>query len=162
VPEICARLWLVVVLVLAAASVEASESTDRNWYVQAGGYIHYSDDEEYEGPPWFAGIENQNPENNTAIGLSFFNNSFGDFTQYIYLGKSWYPSSKYPGFRLKLTAGIAHGYKGEHHEIFPIRWGDSWGLAVVPTIGYQPEKWGFDVAILSASGLAFLVGYEFD
>jgi len=139
---------------------EATRELNSHWYVQVGGYTHYSDDEEYEGTPWFAGIEFQKPTN-WVVGLSVFDNSFGDFTQYVYLGKSFHPSDKYPGFRIKLTAGLAHGYRGDHHKIMPIRWGDSWGLGVVPTVGYQARAVGVDVALLSASGLLFLVGYEF-
>ena len=130
------------------------------WYVQAGGYVHYRDDEDYEGPRWFAGVE-YGESRRLLVGFSMFNNSFGQFTQYAYLGKTFHPLDKHPGFRLKLTGGIAHGYEGEHHSTLPIRWGDSWGLAVVPTIGYQKGRLGGDSAILSASGLLFLVGYEF-
>ncbi|MDX2416723.1 MAG: hypothetical protein QNK19_04595 [Xanthomonadales bacterium] len=144
----------------AAVSAESVQDAESNWYFQAGGYMHFSDDEEYEGPPWFAGIEYQKSRNRT-IGLSVFNNSYGQFTQYAYVGKSFYPSDRYPGFRIKLTGGIVHGYTGEHQKIFPIRWGDGWGFAVVPGVGYQSDKWGFDVAVLSASGLLFLAGYEF-
>ena len=154
-------LCLMTLLAFAAPIAESAEETKWNWFVQAGGYIHYNDDEDYEGPPWFVGIEYQKRENNTALGLSVFNNSFGNITQYLYLGKTWYPSGKYPGFRIKLTGGIAHGYEDDHHKILPVRWGDAWGLAFVPTIGYKRDKWSFDVAVLSASGLLFLGGYEF-
>jgi hypothetical protein len=43
----------------------------------------------------------------------------------------------------------------------PIRWGGSWGLGFVPAIGYQKDRVGYDVAVLKASALLFLVGYEF-
>ncbi|MGB5780233.1 MAG: hypothetical protein WBM42_00010 [Eudoraea sp.] len=161
-PKIWQVLCLVAALSFAAPIAESAEETEWNWFLHAGGYIHFSDDEDYEGPPWFAGVEYQKTEANWSVGLSLFNNSFGDFTQYLYLGKTWHPSGKYPGFRIKLTGGIAHGYEGEHQKIFPIRWGDAWGLALVPTIGYKRDKWSFDVAVLSASGLLFLGGYEFD
>lgn len=159
---ICRSPWLTAVFALTAVPVHADEGTESNWYLQAGGYTHFSDDEDYEGPPWFVGVEYQKPENSTMFGLSLFNNSFGDFTQYIYYGKAFHPSKKYPDFRIKLTGGFVHGYEGENQKIFPIRWGDAWGLAIVPSVGYQRDRWGFDVAILSASGLLFLAGYEFD
>lgn len=145
--------------VAADAQAEPDISTSA-WYLQAGGYVHFSNDEDYEGPPLFGGIEHRD-ENLTLIGFSVFNNSFGDFSQYLYVGKQFQLSKKYPGFRFKITAGIAHGYQGEHHDVMPIRWGDSWGLGAVPTIGYQGDRVGFDLAVLSASGLLFLVGYEF-
>ena len=154
---------LLISLVCVAADVQAepdSDSSTGSWYLQAGGYVHFSNDEEYEGPPLFGGIEHRD-ENLTLIGFSVFNNSFGDFSQYVYVGKQFQLSQKYPGFRFKITAGIVRGYQGEHHEILPIRWGDSWGLGAVPTIGYEGDRLGFDVAVLSASGMLFLVGYEF-
>ncbi len=154
---------LLISLVCVAAVAEAepdSDSSTSSWYLQGGGYVHFSNDEDYEGPPLFGGIEHRD-ENLTLIGFSVFNNSFGYFSQYVYVGKQFQLSKKYPGFRFKITAGIVRGYQGEHHDVMPIRWGDAWGLGAVPTIGYQGDRVGFDVAVLSASGLLFLVGYEF-
>ena len=143
------------------AGADESESIlPANWYLQAGSYMHYSDDEDYAGTPWFLGIEHYNG-NGTITGFSVFENSFGQFSQYLYIGKNWYPWEKYPGLRLKLTAGLVHGYGGEHKDTSPINWGDAWAIGVVPGIGYQKGALGVDVAILSASGLLFLVGYEF-
>ena len=42
-----------------------------------------------------------------------------------------------------------------------VRWGDSWGIGVVPTVGYKKDRLGFDFALLKASGLMFLLGYHF-
>ncbi len=165
---VATKCWQVLCLVAtlsfvapAAVSAENVQATETSWYVQAGGYMHYTDKDEYEGPPWFAGIEYQKSRNR-ILGLSVFNNSFGQFSQYAYFGKSFHPAAKHPGFRVKLTAGIAHGYGEEHHKILPIRWGDSWGLGIVPSIGYQWDAVGVDIGVLSASGLLFLVGYKFD
>jgi hypothetical protein len=154
---------LVVFLLCAPAVAVAHSDPDRStsaWYVQVGAYDHFSDDEDYEGPPLFGGIE-YHRANMPVIGFSIFNNSFGDFSQYLYLGKEFYPSQKYPGFRFKLTGGVAHGYKGENHDVLPIRWGNSWGFGVVPIIGYKSNRVGVDLALLSDSGLLLLVGYEF-
>jgi hypothetical protein len=147
---------------VAPATALAGSGGDEGepWYFHAGGYIHYRDDEDYEGPPWFVGVE-YGESRHRMFGFSVFNNSFGQVTQYAYLGKTFHPIESHPGFRFKLTGGIAHGYGGEHHKTLPLRWGDSWGVAIVPTVGYQWRNLGGDIAILSASGLLFLVGYEF-
>ena len=107
----------------------------------------------------FGGIEYHRPDNWLG-GLSLFNNSFGQFTQYLYLGKQFHPWDSQPKVRIKLSAGVAHGYRDEHYDTLPIRWGGSWGLGFVPAIGYQKERVGYDVAILGVAGLLFLVGYE--
>ena len=154
-----------VVLLLALCPDESSaadgfDTRERSWYVQVGGYWHFHDDEDYVGTPIFAGIE-YNRSNSRVFGFSVFDNSFGDFSQYLYLGKSYYPLRSYPRFRIKLTAGITHGYKGEHKDISPIHWGDAWAFGIIPGLGYQGDRVGVDVALLGNSGLLFLLGYHF-
>jgi hypothetical protein len=151
----------------AAAAAETAPHSDsdagdtKSWYVQAGAYTHYSDNEEYDDAPLFGGLERHDGEKNTLIGFSVFNNSFGDFSQYLYWGKQWHPSKKLPAMRLKLTIGVVHGYEGEHQDVTPLYWGDAWGFGAVPTIGYQENRVGFDLALLGDSGILFLLGYKF-
>ena len=137
----------------------AGERTS-NWYVQAGTYVHYSDHRDYAGTPWFVGIE-YHDTSRRITGLSLFNNSFDQQSQYVYIGKSFHLWDKYPNVRFKLTGGILHGYDGKHQNMSPINWGDGWALGVVPGFGYQDGRLGIDVAFLSAAGVLFLVGYEF-
>ncbi|MEE4160998.1 MAG: hypothetical protein V2I25_00730 [Woeseiaceae bacterium] len=157
----CLLPGIVLLCALATARAEETETArDASWYLQGGSYIHYSDDEDYEGPPWFVGIERRRP-GKPILGFSVFNNSFGQFSQYAYVGKAFHPWKRAPGVHIKLTGGIAHGYKGEHQDTSPLNWGDGWAFAIVPTIGYQKDRLGWDVALLSNSGLLFLVGADF-
>ena len=156
-------IFLMLFLVGGGALAEQASNTpaiESHWYAQAGAYVHWDHSDDYSGAPLFGGIEHHRT-NNWFGGLSVFNNSYRQFTQYLYLGKKLHPWNSHPEVRIKLSAGIAHGYRGEHHDTLPIRWGGSWGLAVVPAIGYQKDRVGYDVVILKASGLLFLVGYEF-
>lgn len=145
-----------------ALAEEGGEARDGKyrWYAQAGAYVHWNDSDEFRGLPWFGGIEYHRRDDWFA-GLSLFNNSFGQFSQYLYLGKTFHPSDSRPEFRVKLSAGIVHGYRGEHYDTLPIRWGGSWGLGFVPAIGYQKGRVGYDVATLGIGGLLFLVGFDF-
>ena len=45
--------------------------------------------------------------------------------------------------------------------MLPIRWSGSWGLAFVPVIGYQKDRVSYDVVVLQAAGLLFLVNLPF-
>lgn len=144
---------------LAEQSGNALDSQS-HWYVQGGAYLHPEHRNDYEGPPLFGGIEYHRKDSGFG-GLSVFNNSFGQFSQYLYLGKKFHPWDSHPNVRIKLTAGVVQGYRGKHHDTLPIRWGDSWGLGVVPGIGYKKDRVGYDVALLGVAGLLFLVGYEF-
>ena len=145
---------------VSAQSVRETDPGNSRWYIQGGGYLHYTDDEDYAGPPWLAGVEYFKSEK-LLFGFSLFNNSFGDTSQYAYVGRNFHPWDAYERFRIKLTAGVVHGYYDDHQKIIPINWGDGWGFGVVPSVGYQIGSFGFDVAVLSASGMLFLVGYNF-
>lgn len=60
------------------------------------------------------GIEHHRTDNWFG-GLSLFNNSYGQFAQYLYLGKKFHPWESHPEVRIKLSAGVVHGYRGEHN-----------------------------------------------
>ena len=157
------EFFLVLLLGVCGAHAQQAGNTlanESHWYVQAGAYVHLDHNDDYSGAPLFGGIEHHRADNWLG-GLSVFNNSYGQFTQYLYLGKKLHPWKSHPEVRIKLSAGVAHGYRGKHHDTLPVRWGGSWGLAFVPAIGYLKDRVGYDLVILKASGFLFLVGYEF-
>lgn len=131
------------------------------WYLQGGAYIHYTDDEDYEGPPLFAGVEYVK-SNKWRYGVSMFQNSYGQFSQYAYAARMFRPLARHPEYHFKLTAGLIHGYAGRHHDTLPVRWGDAWGIGVIPTLGYRKDRIGVDIAFLKTSAALFVVGYHFD
>jgi hypothetical protein len=155
-------ILFLILLVNAGGSVAAAQEREEHdrWYAQVGAYAHWRDDDAFAGVPWFAGIE-YHPDQRWFGGFSMFNNSFGQFSQYLYLGAQFHPLDSYPGIRIKLSAGVVQGYKDEHYDTLPIRWGGSWGLGFVPAIGYQKGRVGVDVAVLGVGGLLFLVGVGF-
>jgi hypothetical protein len=144
--------------VVAAEQADDAQDSDPYWYVQGGAYTHWVDSDDYVGPPVLGGVEHHR-SGGWSGGLSLFNNSFGQFTQYLYVGKEFQPWGSSPELRLKLSAGIVHGYEGEYYDTLPIRWGGSWGLGFVPAIGYHKGRVGYDVAVLGVAGLLFMVGY---
>ena len=144
----------------AADDTANAEAPKYRWYVQGGAYIHYDEEDDYEGPPLFIGIEFHRSQK-WLYGFSAFQNSFGQFTQYAYVGRVFRPWENHPTWHIKLTGGVLQGYRGRNHDTLPIRWGESWGLGGIPTIGTQKERYGYDVAFLKESGLLFLFGYRF-
>jgi len=138
---------------------------EEHWYnydhltFSAGTYIHYDPDEDHEGARIFASLEAVKA-NNWSYGLALFNNSFNQFSQYLYGAKTWNFHGRFEGFHAKITAGLIHGYKDEFKDKIP---NNDTGIApaIIPGIGYKKGRFGGDVFILGISGLLFTVGMDF-
>lgn len=152
---------LAFVILSAAVPAHADDESAYRWYLQGGGYVHYRSDDDYDGPPLFASLEYL-PSSRWVYGVALFQNSFGQFSQYAYAGRLFRPWREHPEYHFKLTAGLVHGYKEPHHDTLPLRFGDSAGIGIVPTLGYRKGRVGYDIAFLKASAMLFLVGYHFE
>jgi len=94
-------------------------------------------------------------------GLSFFNNSFGQPSLYLYVGQQWNGLAVAPKVFIKFSAGFIYGYKGEHRDVL---FYNHSGIApaVVPAIGYDfTEKDSASLAILGTAGVLFAYGHRF-
>ena len=129
-------------------------------YLWAGTYTHFNNKDTYSGGAWLVSLEVIKP-NNHLYGLALFNNSFDQFSQYLFYGKMFNLDSTYPGLRAQLTAGLIHGYKGEYKD--NLLFNEQLGVApvIVPGIGYQKNQWGVDLFLLGKQGVLLGVGYQF-
>lgn len=127
-------------------------------YVQGGSYIHWSHSEDHAGSNIFTAIEAVR-EDGWLGGLALFDNSFGQFSQYLYGGTSWDFHDNFEGFHAKLTFGLIHGYKDEFEDKIPL---NKYGVApaIIPGVGYKKDRWGADMFLLGGAGLLFTIGYE--
>ena len=71
--------------------------------------IHFHSDPAHVKYSWLVGAEWQRPSHWLA-GYSYFNNSFGQKSQYIYGGKWWPVHESGQGWYFKLTGGVILGY----------------------------------------------------
>lgn len=129
-------------------------------YLQGGSYIHLNNNEDFDGPNFMLGLEAVKT-NDRFYGLFVFDNSFGQFSQYAYIGKKWNFSGEFTNFHTKLTAGIIHGYKEPWNNKLPFTTKDGWSPGIIPSMGYQKGKIGFDVMLLGYQGVMFSVGTNF-
>jgi len=160
------------VLVLGAALIGAPALADEiqtaeeaavpeqkvKFYGQLGGYFHWNDDPDFEGPPVGGGVEAHVPSNWFG-GIFLFNNSFGEFSQYYYVGKKWNPFEKHPHWNVKLSGGLIYGYSKENIDEFPVHFA-GFGPVLVPSIGYKKGRVGWDVGLMGQAGLMFTVGVD--
>ena len=71
--------------------------------------------------------------NNWHGGLAFFDNSFGQNSQYAYIGKAW-EIGQSEKFYWRMTAGLLHGYKEPYDEKIPF---NEWGVATGRDTGHR-------------------------
>ena len=126
-------------------------------YLQGGTYTHTRDSPDYDGPNLMLGLEAVK-NNNEIFGLLLFDNSFGQFSQYLYMGKKWDFTGPFDHFHARLSAGIMHGYKEPWDNKLPFTSRNGWTPGVLPSVGYQKGKFGFDVMLLGYQGIMFSVG----
>ena len=90
-------------------------------------------------------------------GLSLFNNSFGQPTQYLYGGYRFRPFDSVQPLYLKLTAGLVHGYKDQYQSKIPF---NNSGVApvIIPSIGYCVNRFCSEAIIFGAAGVMVTFG----
>ena len=155
-------LWLTLSVwtVSGYAQSEGGDITDAidSVYVHAGTYAHFTNSEDYDGTPWFGGVE-LTSRGRHLFGISVFNNSFDQFSQYFYYGYKWNLPSISRSMHVKLTGGIIHGYRGEFEDKVPIN-NNGWSPAIIPSIGWKQGRIGFDFSLLGTAGVLFTAGYD--
>jgi hypothetical protein len=148
---------------VAAQAQDSKMSTNLaetgQWTVMASPLtFHYSDinrdeSEEKHSYVWLVGAEKMLNERYFA-GAAFFSNSFGQPTQYVYLGAKFRPEPSMPKLFTKISAGIIHGYKPPYDKKIPINTSSGWGLGVIPSIGWDfNEQTAAQLNVLGAAGL---------
>ena len=154
-----APLFLVLALFLVTTPAVAWQEGDK-LHLQFGAYTHFGgdDNEDYEGPPIVGNFE-LNKESNWLFGLTLFNNSFGQFSQYLYVGKKWQLPKLYEHLHVKLTGGLLHGYVDEYEDKVPFN-NNGFSPGIVPSVGVKKGRWAFDMMALGGAGLLFAVGYD--
>ncbi|MEZ5729677.1 MAG: hypothetical protein R3E48_17800 [Burkholderiaceae bacterium] len=100
-------------------------------------------------------------QDNWLGGLASFRNSFGQPTQYAYIGYQWQPWDALPSAYLKLTGGIIHGYKGKYKDKIPLN-KFHYAPAILPSIGFNYGRLESELIVFGTAGLMVTMGWRFD
>jgi len=110
----------------------------QGWNLQTSLYTkHWHPSPEHNNDQNLIGVEALF-DRNWVVGGAVFDNSFGQDSELLYMGKFWYlfGSSHWYG---KITAGLLHGYKEPYEDKIPF---NNMGIApvIVPSLGFR-WKW---------------------
>lgn len=90
-------------------------------------------------------------------GLCLFQNSFGQFSQYIFGGLQWRPIEEHQPFYVKLSAGALHGYEGQYKDKVPFN-SSGTAPAIIPSVGYCHGRICGEFVLLGTNAALFTIG----
>ena len=90
-------------------------------------------------------------------GISLFDNSFGQDTQYAYGGYRFRPLEILQPLYIKVTAGFVHGYRGQYEDKIPFN-KSGYAPVVIPSVGYCLIRFCSEVVFFGAAGAMVTFG----
>ncbi len=148
---------LTLTMLLAAGNASAMEITE--WRFQTSIYTHHwSSDPEHVSNSKLLDLEFETSKK-WIYGFAYFQNSFGQPSQYLYAGYSW-RLFKTDWAYFKLTGGLLHGYKDPYENKIPMN-GLGVAPAIVPTFGLRYKRVFTEMQILGTAALTWTVGFNF-
>ena len=125
------------------------------WTVQASVYTrHFDPDPDHNNDQNLIGIEAVF-ENDWLAGAAVFDNSFGQPSQLIFIGKTW-PIARSEYWYIKLMGGLLHGYKEPYEDKIPLN-GLGIAPAIVPAVGAR-YRWLFGEINLGGLAVVTVTG----
>jgi len=143
-----------------AAEGASEPAANKRWDLTLSPYtLHWHSSAEHK-PVVLASLDRAAP-GNRLCGLSFFSNSFGQPSTYVYVGQRWDGLLGNPQLFAKVTAGIFYGYVGQYKDKVPYNY-KGFSPGIIPSLGYQftPSD-SAQVLVLGNAGLMFAYGRTF-
>ena len=112
---------------------------------------HYDPSDEHRYV-WLMGVERERADHRLS-GVTYFSNSFGQPSTYIYPWGKAYPNvGGVDGLFLKWSAGLLYGYVGQYKDKVPLNV-NGFSPAIIPSIGYERAGYSTQLNILGTAGL---------
>lgn len=155
--NIIRSLLTAMLLLVIAGNAVAMEI--KEWRFQTSIYTHHwSSDPDHVSNSKLLNLEFETTTQ-WVYGFAWFDNSFGQPSQYLYAGYSW-PLFNKDWAYFKLTGGLLHGYKEPYEDKIPM---NSLGVApaIVPSFGLKYKRVFTELEILGTAALTWTVGFNF-
>ncbi len=130
-----------------------------HWRWVVSPFSHHFRPSEEHRQVWAIGVERQRGDNWIA-GASYFSNSFGQPSSYLYVGKRFPTLFDHPQWFGQASAGLMYGYRGKFQHKVPLNYrGFSPGALL--SMGWQfTPRLATTAHMLGDAGLMFQVSYD--
>ena len=120
-------------------------------------HFRYSDEHRYV---WAIGAEKETADNWLA-GASYFSNSFGQPSAYVYMGRRFPALFGQPALFAQVSVGVLYGYVGKYQHKVPLNYGGFSPGALV-SLGWQfNSAASATVHMLGDAGFMVQLSYDF-
>lgn len=121
-------------------------------------HFRYNPKHEYV---WALGMERQRDDNWLA-GASYFSNSFGQPSAYLYVGKRYPQVFGQPKLFAQWSAGLLYGYRGEFENKVPLNY-NGFSPGALVSLGWQFNKQtSATLHMLGDAGMMVQLSYDFN
>lgn len=108
---------------------------------------------------WALGAEWQRNDDWLA-GASYFRNSFGQPSAYLYVGKRWTSLLGQPALFAQLSGGMLYGYRGQYEDKVPLN-NNGFSPGALASLGWQLNKqFAITGHMLGDAGLMIQLSYD--
>jgi len=164
------RLFTAVLLLCLSGQVLAQSSAEGSWndgfsldlqqgdrlslmYSPFTHHLHSSPEHRYV---WLVGVERERA-NHRVSGITYFSNSFGQPSTYIYPWGQNYPNvGGVEGLFVKWSAGMLYGYVAPYEKKVPLNV-NGFSPAIIPSIGYERGGYSTQINLLGTAGLMWQI-----
>jgi len=145
---------------------ESEENSDKasgwkvhEWRLQTSLYTkHFDPDPDHVNSQKLIGFEAVF-ENRWLAGGAFFQNSFGQDSIYVYMGRTW-PLFGSRFWYFKLTGGLLYGYKEPYEDKIPLN-GLGIAPAILPALGLKYKMLFVEANIAGTAAMTITAGIAF-
>ena len=119
-------------------------------------FTHHFDASPEHRYVWLMGVERERADRRVS-GVTYFSNSFGQPSTYIYPWGQNYPNvGGVDGLFVKWSAGLLYGYVGAYKDKVPLNVG-GFSPAIIPSIGYERAGYSTQINLLGTAGLMWQI-----
>lgn len=119
-------------------------------------FTHHFDASPEHRYVWLVGVERERADHRLS-GVTYFSNSFGQPSTYIYPWGRNYPNiGGVEGLFVKWSAGLLYGYVEPYENKVPLNV-NGFSPAIIPSIGYERAGYSTQINLLGTAGLMWQI-----